>query len=262
MSDDRRLHEPDLSERSRARGTGGVRPAVGKDEWVARHDEQSLWRRSGPSALSRSVFQSVPWWAWLTLLVGVRRHCSRVGVARAATVRRVAFDTVLFMLLALGLNVVVGWGGLLDLGFIAFYGFGAYSYASHASEQFGLALAGIGRHRDHHFVAGAIVGLLVGLPSWRLSGDYLAIVTLFIYQLFTTHPTNGDDIFGVNVTGGVNGIVQRRSAQLLRARDPVAREGVFNVAYFYVAAFDLRRRFRRIAFVESVANRSCVALDA
>ena len=43
--------------------------------------------------------------------------------------RRVAFDTVLYMLLALGLNVVVGWGGLLDLGYVAFYGVGAYAYA-------------------------------------------------------------------------------------------------------------------------------------
>ena len=45
-------------------------------------------------------------------------------------VRYVAFSTVLYMLLALGLNVVVGWGGLLDLGYVAFFGVGAYGYAT------------------------------------------------------------------------------------------------------------------------------------
>ena len=54
--------------------------------------------------------------------------------------RRVAFDTTLYMLLALGLNVVVGWGGLLDLGFVAFYGIGAYAYAMLDSDQLGVHL--------------------------------------------------------------------------------------------------------------------------
>ena len=54
--------------------------------------------------------------------------------------RRVAFDTVLYMLLALGLNVVVGWGGLLDLGYVAFYGIGAYAYAILDSDKFGIHL--------------------------------------------------------------------------------------------------------------------------
>ena len=49
--------------------------------------------------------------------------------------RRIGFDTVLYMMLALGLNVVVGWGGLLDLGFVAFYGIGAYTYAMLDSDE-------------------------------------------------------------------------------------------------------------------------------
>ena len=53
-------------------------------------------------------------------------------------VLRVGFDTLIFMLLALGLNVVVGFAGLLDLGYVAFFGFGAYIYAMLASSQFGL----------------------------------------------------------------------------------------------------------------------------
>ena len=56
------------------------------------------------------------------------------------------------MMLALGLNVVVGWGGLLDLGYVAFYGFGAYSYAMLDSDQFGIHLPALrrdpGRRRD------------------------------------------------------------------------------------------------------------------
>ena len=54
--------------------------------------------------------------------------------------RRIGFDTVLYMLLALGLNVVVGWGGLLDLGYVAFYGLGAYAYALLASDHYGIHL--------------------------------------------------------------------------------------------------------------------------
>ena len=59
--------------------------------------------------------------------------------------RRVGFDTVLYMLLALGLNVVVGWGGLLDLGFVAFYGIGAYTYAILDSDKFGFHLPTLAR---------------------------------------------------------------------------------------------------------------------
>ena len=56
-------------------------------------------------------------------------------VSDSGYVRRVAFDTVVYMLLALGLNVVVGWGGLLDLGYVAFFGIGAYAYALLSSDQ-------------------------------------------------------------------------------------------------------------------------------
>ena len=93
--------------------------------------------------------------------------------------RLVAFDTVLYMLLALGLNVVVGWGGLLDLGFVAFYGIGAYTYAFLDSDQFGIHLPTIVTV-PVVVVVGALIGLMLGLPSRRLSGDYLAIVTLVL----------------------------------------------------------------------------------
>ena len=58
------------------------------------------------------------------------------------------FNTVLFMMLALGLNVVVGWGGLLDLGYLMFYGFGALTYANLRSDQFDLHWPTLARDRD------------------------------------------------------------------------------------------------------------------
>ena len=79
-------------------------------------------------------------------MVGVARRSSSRVIAllpvgfESGYVRRVAFDTVVFMLLALGLNVVVGWGGLLDLGYVAFYGIGAYTYALLSSDKYDIHL--------------------------------------------------------------------------------------------------------------------------
>jgi ABC-type branched-subunit amino acid transport system permease subunit len=89
-------------------------------------------------------------------------------------------------------------------------------------------------------VIGAVVGLLVGLPSRRLTGDYLAIVTLFFLQLFATVTINGDDLFGHNVTGGANGILRLDPLSLFGHPLPASTsDGAFNVAYMYVvlAAF-------------------------
>ncbi len=146
----------------------------------------------------------------------------------------VVYDTLLYALLALGLNVVVGWGGLLDLGYIAFFGFGAYTYAILSSDQFDLHLTAP-LVMIIVTVAGAVLGLVVGLPSWRLSGDYLAIVTLFVYQVFLSILINGDDIFGVNLTGGVNGIANLDPFDLFGWQLPVSYEGIFNTKYVYVA---------------------------
>ena len=75
----------------------------------------------------------------------------------------------------------------------------------------------------------------MGLPSWRLSGDYLAIVTLFVYQIFLSILINGDDVFGVNLTGGVNGISNIDPFDLFGWELPVSYEGIFNTKYVYVA---------------------------
>jgi ABC-type branched-subunit amino acid transport system permease subunit len=112
---------------------------------------------------------------------------------------QVGIDTLVFVLLALGLNVVVGWVGLLDLGYVAFFGIGAYFYAALASEY-------AGRHWEAQWTiplivaATAVGGYLLGLPSRRLVGDYLAIVTLFFLQIFLVVVLNS------RFTRGPNGI--------------------------------------------------------
>jgi hypothetical protein len=182
---------------------GPTSPAVGRDEWVARHGERRA-QRGGELGTLEERLARVPWWAWLALFVAV--ICALPGVFESGYVRRVAFDTVVFMLLALGLNIVVGWGGLLDLGYVAFFGVGAYAYALLSSDQYDIHLPTIVTI-PLVAVIGGVVGWLVGLPSRRLTGDYLAIVTLFFFQVFLTATNNGDDVFGESVTNGPNGIL-------------------------------------------------------
>ena len=215
---------------------GPTSPAVGRDEWVARHGDNRA-RRGGLLGALEERLRVVPWWAWLTLLVAIA--CLVPVAFDSGYVRRVAFDIVIYMLLALGLNVVVGWGGLLDLGYVAFYGIGAYAYALLSSDHYGVHLPTIVTI-PLVVMIGAVAGLLVGLPSRRLTGDYLAIVTLFFLQLFLTIGTNGDDLFGHNVTGGANGLLKIDPLGFFGRDLPATTGGgVFNVAYLYVvlAAF-------------------------
>lgn len=201
-------------------------PRIGKDEWVARAGENIARNR-----LLR-LFDRIPGWARLLAFV--------VGVALIPLItddgyiNAVVFDTLIFCLLAIGLNVVVGWGGLLDLGYIAFFGVGAYTYAILSSEKFDLHLT-TPVVMVIAVVLGALLGFLVGLPSWRLVGDYLAIVTLFVYQIFISIVTNGHDLFGVDLTGGVNGIANLDPFDFFGLQIPVSHEGIFNSNYVYVA---------------------------
>jgi branched-chain amino acid transport system permease protein len=211
--------------------TPATGPAVGQDEWVARHAEHRRVR-GGRLGVVEARLRTVPWWAWLALFVGAM--CLLPVVESSGYVRRVGFDTVLYMLLALGLNIVVGWGGLLDLGYVALYGVGAYTYAFLDSDQFGIHLPTLVAVPVVVLV-GAIVGFLLGLPSRRLTGDYLAIVTLFFLQLFQTLTTNGDSAFGHDVTGGPNGILNVDPFHLFGHDLAVQHAGVFAVSYFYVA---------------------------
>jgi branched-chain amino acid transport system permease protein len=183
-------------------------PRIGVDEWVASHEGRSE-RGEGLIGRARAELERVPRPAFY---LGFGIAASILPALTASDyIVRVGFDTLLYMLLALGLNIVVGYAGLLDLGYVAFYGFGAYGYAMLASPKFGL-------HWDTLFIipvvviATAILGFLVALPSRRLIGDYLAIVTLFFGQLFVTVYQNGNRISflgltrGYDLTGGPNGI--------------------------------------------------------
>lgn len=111
--------------------------------------------------------------------------------------------TGIFVMLALGLNIVAGFTGLLDLSYIAFFGIGGYTFAFLCSEHFGIHLPFLVAV-PICAVAAMVCGSILGLTSIRLRGDYLAIVTLAFAQIFKLLLLNLDT--PVNITGGVNGI--------------------------------------------------------
>jgi branched-chain amino acid transport system permease protein len=113
----------------------------------------------------------------------------------------VAASAGTWVLLALGLNIVVGYAGLLDLGYAAFFALGSYSYAMLASGQFNLHFPFWILLITSAFTA-AIFGVLLGAPTLRLRGDYLAIVTLGFGEIVPNVMRNAEKF-----TGGVNGIV-------------------------------------------------------
>ncbi len=110
----------------------------------------------------------------------------------------------LYTTLALGLNIVVGFAGLLDLGYVAFFGIGSYLYAFLASPHFGVHLPFLVAVPIVVAVT-ALSGILIGAPTLRLRGDYLAIVTLGFGEITYLLLINLDR--PVNITGGPSGIV-------------------------------------------------------
>lgn len=110
---------------------------------------------------------------------------------------------LLYVMLALGLNIVVGFAGLLDLGFIAFYAVGAYTFALLGSPHFGLHLPFYISIPMGAFLA-AVAGLLLGAPVLRLKGDYLAIVTLGFGEIVRIFMNNLNA--PINITNGPQGI--------------------------------------------------------
>jgi branched-chain amino acid transport system permease protein len=127
-----------------------------------------------------------------------------------------------YVVMALGLNVVVGYAGLLDLGYVAFYAAGAYIAGWFATLQFA-------PHKVHFLSVGVlpvlpglhvnvwlllivaavfatVLGVIIGLPTLRLRGDYLAIVTLGFGEIIPQAVNNGDNWFGHNITNGPNGL--------------------------------------------------------
>ena len=131
----------------------------------------------------------------------------------------------LYATLALGLNIVVGFAGLLDIGYVAFFGIGSYAYAFLASPHFGLHLPFL-LALPIVVVATAFFGILIGAPTLRLGGDYLAIVTLGFGEITYLLLLNLDR--PVNITNGASGIIDI---------DPPALLGHVisgNVQYYYL----------------------------
>ena len=145
----------------------------------------------------------VAWAAYILLAVLLAAAPFLIGGSLGRGWVRILDFTLLYIMLALGLNIVVGYAGLLDLGYIAFYAVGAYLYALLASPHFGLhlpfwALLPIGA-----LVAG-MFGVLLGAPTLRLRGDYLAIVTLGFGEIIRIFLNNLNA--PVNITNGPQGV--------------------------------------------------------
>ena len=189
------------------------RTRVGVDEWVA-EAEQRRAAQTGLSGMVVRVWERIPAPGRLVILIGP--FAIFPFITSQGNLYRYGLITIIYALLALGLNIVVGFAGLLDLGYVAFFGFGAYLYGIMASG-----------HSGHHLqaeiaipivvVSTGLLGLLLGLTSWRLLGDYLAIVTLFFLQAFVIFVNNANGglndfsypfVGKVDLTGGANGLDQ------------------------------------------------------
>jgi branched-chain amino acid transport system permease protein len=143
------------------------------------------------------------WIGWLLIAVLLAALPFAVDAVLGRTWVRIIDVALLFILLAIGLNIVVGYAGLLDLGYIAFFAVGAYCYALLASPQFDihwsfLVLLPLGA------LLAAVFGILLGAPTLRLRGDYLAIVTLGFGEIIRIFLNNLNR--PVNITNGPQGI--------------------------------------------------------
>jgi ABC-type branched-subunit amino acid transport system permease subunit len=178
---------------------------IGVDSWVAEADERRT-RGRGPLGLLSAGWEWSPDSLKLLAFVGIAASLPFWFLKSEGDLFNFGLFTLIFVGLGLGLQVVVGLAGLLDLGYVAFYGIGAYAYALLSSGYYG-----------HHWPAEAtlpiamgaavIPAAILGFAARRLLGDYLAIVTLFFAQAFlvftnVTNPT----LFGKGFTGGANGI--------------------------------------------------------
>src|SRR5207253_8827841 len=182
------------------------------------HPLKRLWE-SGPSgwnhALTRPVVL-IPFFIFAALVpLGLQYIEDNSSWTDAQFWTLILANCAMYACLALALNLVVGYAGLLNLGFIAFFAIGSYAYALVASDQL-----------NHHFallpalatVVLVSIGfaLLVGVPALRLRGDYLAILTLafgLIMRELTLDLDRPPTLFGhqfgpdgLNITGGTEGI--------------------------------------------------------
>ncbi len=182
---------------------------IGVDQWVEQYEGRVV-RAAGLRGMFLHLRNRLPLWGWL--LLGVAISFVLPLITDNTFVIRVAGNVALLGTLALGLNIVVGYAGLLDLGFVGFYGVGAYAYAYLSSDFTGIHLPTPVTLIIITVIA-ALFGLLIGLASLRLLGDYLAIVTLGFGLVFVQLTTSLTRVAlpglenTVDLTGGPNGIV-------------------------------------------------------
>lgn len=148
-------------------------------------------------------FRARPWLAFALLAAFLAVLPFIVGASFGRGWVRVLDFVLIYIILAIGLNIVVGYAGLLDLGYIAFYALGAYLFAWLASPHFGLHLPFWVILPLGALLAG-LFGVLLGAPTLRLRGDYLAIVTLGFGEIIRIFLNNLNA--PVNITNGPQGI--------------------------------------------------------
>ncbi len=233
--DERMTHEPQSEASS---------PGIGKDEWVAQVDQ----RRRGRSglfgraldrwdALPRRLQEGIGALLLLSMpiVTATPPVMALLGVASNDFIVRIGAMFLAFSILAIGLTVVVGYAGLLDLGYTAFFGIAGYAYAYMSSD-----FIGSGVHLPSiisiPLIVGitAAVGYLLGASSLRLSGDYLAIVTLgfgilFVQLALTLTRVSIPGVEGtVDLTRGPNGINRLDEISLF------GFEFQSNIEYYYL----------------------------
>lgn len=197
----------------------------GTDEWVRQADERTLGR-SGVLGAIANRWDAIPQlvrmglFVVLVLLVPPITNSALVlnslGITSNDFILRVGTTFLSFSILAIGLNVVVGYAGLLDLGYTAFFGLAGYMYAYLSSDFVQFIVGGV--HLPSIVSVPIIiavttgVGYIIGSTSIRLQGDYLAIVTLGFGQLFVQLVTTLTRVKlfwledTVDLTRGPNGI--------------------------------------------------------
>jgi branched-chain amino acid transport system permease protein len=180
------------------------------------------WRASIGALTGR-----LPWWWQRVLAVGLIVFAIVLPFffAQTSGFMNATILAFAYVVMALGLNVVVGFAGLLDLGYVAFYAFGAYCMGWFGSDFFfnlhvhagvtGVSAHEIGIHLNFVLILlaavliTALAGTLIGLPTLRLRGDYIAIVTLAFGEIIGVVAVNGTSIHlgaGQTLTAGAQGI--------------------------------------------------------
>ncbi|MDR2567654.1 MAG: hypothetical protein LBC97_16695 [Bifidobacteriaceae bacterium] len=165
------------------------------------------------------VFKATGFFGWLSLAAANNRKVLVMSAFVAAFTfpltqngsdanMSVAAQVLVFAATAIGLNIVVGLVGLLDLGYIAFLGAGAFTAAVLSRSAFATLSIDVPFPVTVLIAGGtaALLGLLIGTPTLRVSGDYLAIVTLAFGEIFRITMNNLDGSDGPDVTHGSNGI--------------------------------------------------------